>query len=108
MQNLESSLDFPSGVSGSTGVAIIYITFAVVSFFSPYMVRLAGPKLCILVQTVFLGCFVGGTWYPRPYTLYVAAGLTGFGAASMWVSWAFHFTHSMSQRCCMMFRMNPA
>ena len=86
VQNLESSLSLPHGVSGSTSLGIIYSVFCVCSFVSPSIVRVLTPKVCIMIQMCCLGIYVGSTWYPRPYTLYVAATLTGMFAGPLWVS----------------------
>eukprot|EP00050_Salpingoeca_kvevrii_P010585 m.9224 g.9224 ORF g.9224 m.9224 type:complete len:504 (+) comp2950_c0_seq1:93-1604(+) len=86
VQNLESSLTFPKHVSGSTALAIIYSVFFFSAFFGPTYIKLLGPKASIIWQSVNLGLFVLATWYPRTYTLYTAAGLTGLAAPAMWVA----------------------
>eukprot|EP00051_Salpingoeca_urceolata_P000807 m.36246 g.36246 ORF g.36246 m.36246 type:complete len:447 (-) comp11000_c0_seq2:122-1462(-) len=86
VQNLESTLTFPKGVSGTTAIGILYGVFSGVSLLGPSIVGIFGAKNCLVAQTLFLGLFVAATWIPRPYTLYVAGALAGIGAPAFWVA----------------------
>jgi hypothetical protein len=102
-QNLQSSLHFPSGVSGTTSLDIVYSLLPVGYLFGPPIVRIVGLKRTIAVAMAMYGTFIGGICirimnrcaegvhaganiYPRWWTIYPAACLVGLACGPLFVA----------------------
>ena len=92
-QNLQSTLPFPPGVSGTAGLGIVYISSTVTNPFAPRAVHHFGPKRCILFAMCCYGVFIAAQLHPRPWTIYPAAWLVGTSGAVLWAAQGVLLTH---------------
>eukprot|EP01050_Picozoa_sp_SAG11_P016523 SAG11_NODE_2263_length_3607_cov_3.882839_1_plen_464_part_00 len=92
-QNLQSTRPFPSSVSGTTALAIVYISSTVTNPIAPRVVHSLKPKRCIVFGMLCYGCFIAGQLIPRPWTLYPAALLVGSSGSVLWAAQGVLITH---------------
>merc|ERR1711936_1026366 len=69
---------------GFTGLAMIYISFAVFNWVAPLIVILIGPKLSLILGGCTYAIYVAQYLYPMNLLLYSSSLLLGFGAALIW------------------------
>ena len=85
-QNLQSSLHFPSGVSGTTALDIVYSLLPVGFIFGASIVRTVGLQRSIVLAMSMYGTFIGANIYPRWWTIYPAACLVGLACGPLFVA----------------------
>jgi MFS family permease len=95
-QNIVSSLKMKS-VQGSTAVAILYLFFTFFCLLAPFIVQKVGAKNVLMLQLLFLTLYTLSFIYPRWYTLYIAAALSGIGAGPFWVCQGLYMTDFANQ-----------
>lgn len=69
---------------GFTGLALIYITFAIANWIAPAVVEWTGHKTSLLLGGCTYAVYVGQFLYPNDIFLYSTSCLLGVGAAIIW------------------------
>ncbi|GFO25557.1 unc93-like protein mfsd11 [Plakobranchus ocellatus] len=79
---LDSAKNFTG--NGYTSLGILYGVFAVSNWAAPSFVSIAGPRLAMLIGSLFYFLFVLSFLKPMVWALYFGSVLVGFGAAILW------------------------
>lgn len=91
VQNLESTINTADDL-GTISLGILYLSFAVCSFFSSLLVRRLGSKNALILGTSGYWLFIAANLVPTWYTMVPASVYLGFAASIIWVSQGTYLT----------------
>ena len=85
-QNLQSSLQMPQGVNGTTALTIVYSLLPIGFALGHTVVRCAGKKRTVVISMAMYGTFIVANIHPRWWSIYPGAVMVGLACGPMFVS----------------------
>lgn len=87
LQNIQSSLN---ATLGTTSLTLIYVSFLLVGFVTPALVRLLKTKYSLLFGFLCHLIYILTNFYPRFYTLVPSSIILGIGSGPVWAGMSTH------------------